>query len=87
MSRLLMQMQCVHPKACDSYLKIKIGILPNTAEVKNMLTDIEKKNISLIKKYEKYAKEFGDELDDDRFRCMQVACSTSSFSVNCNWTV
>lgn len=26
MSRLLMQMQCVHPKACDSYLKIKIGI-------------------------------------------------------------
>jgi hypothetical protein len=52
-----------------------------------MLTDIEKKKISLIKKYEKYAKEFGDELDDDRFRCMQVACSTSSFSVNCNWTV
>jgi hypothetical protein len=26
-----------------------------------MLTDIEKKKISLIKKYEKYAKEFGDE--------------------------
>jgi hypothetical protein len=26
-----------------------------------MLTDIEKKNISLIKKYERYAEEFGDE--------------------------
>jgi hypothetical protein len=32
-------------------------------------------------------KNLGMSLDDDEFRCMQVACSTSNFSVNCNWTV
>jgi len=34
---------------------------PNTADIKNLLTDIERKNIALIKKYEKYAEEYGDE--------------------------
>lgn len=34
--------------------------IPNTVDVKKDLTDIEIKNSTLIKKYEKYAVEFGD---------------------------
>jgi YARHG domain len=35
--------------------------VPNTVDVKGYLTDIEKKNIALIKRYEKYADDYGDE--------------------------
>ncbi len=35
--------------------------IPNTTDVTKYLTELEKKNISLIKKYEKYADEFGDD--------------------------
>jgi hypothetical protein len=35
--------------------------VPNTVDVKKDLTDIEKKNIVLIKKYEKYAQDYGDD--------------------------
>lgn len=35
--------------------------VPNTIDIKGFLTDIEKKNIALIKRYEKYAEEYGDE--------------------------
>jgi hypothetical protein len=35
--------------------------VPNTVDIKGFLTDIEKKNIELIKRYEKYAAEYGDE--------------------------
>ncbi len=35
--------------------------VPNTVDIRGMLTDIEKKNIILIKRYEKYAEEYGDE--------------------------
>ena len=35
--------------------------VPNTTDIKGYLTDIEKKNIALIKRYEKYAEEYGDE--------------------------
>lgn len=35
--------------------------VPNTVDIKGFLTDIEKKNIALIKRYEKYADEYGDE--------------------------
>lgn len=35
--------------------------VPNTADIKGLLTDIEKKNIDLIKRYEKYAEDYGDE--------------------------
>jgi len=35
--------------------------VPNTVDIKGYLTDIEKKNIALIKRYEKYADEYGDE--------------------------
>ncbi len=35
--------------------------IPNTVDIKGFLTDIEKKNIAMIKRYEKYADEYGDE--------------------------
>ncbi|MEO5945203.1 MAG: YARHG domain-containing protein [Chitinophagaceae bacterium] len=35
--------------------------VPNTVDIKGFLTDVEKKNIALIKRYEKYAEEYGDE--------------------------
>jgi len=35
--------------------------VPNTVDIKGFLTEIEKKNITLIKRYEKYAEEYGDE--------------------------
>ncbi len=35
--------------------------IPNSADIRNALTDTEKKNIALIKRYEKYAEEYGDE--------------------------
>jgi hypothetical protein len=35
--------------------------VPNTVDIKGYLTDIEKKNIALIKRYEKYAEDYGDE--------------------------
>lgn len=34
--------------------------VPNTVDIRNLLTDVEKKNIMLIKRYEKYAEEYGD---------------------------
>ena len=35
--------------------------VPNTVDIKGFLTDIEKKNIALIKRYEKYADDYGDD--------------------------
>jgi hypothetical protein len=35
--------------------------VPNTVDIRGLLTDIEKKNIATIKRYEKYAEEYGDE--------------------------
>ena len=35
--------------------------VPNTVDIKGFLTDIEKKNIAMIKRYEKYADDYGDE--------------------------
>ena len=35
--------------------------VPNTVDIKGHLTEIEKKNIEMIKRYEKYAEEYGDE--------------------------
>lgn len=35
--------------------------VPDTVDIRGRLTDIEKKNIALIKRYEKYAEEYGDE--------------------------
>jgi hypothetical protein len=35
--------------------------IPNTVNIKGYLTDVEKKNIALIKRYEQYADDYGDE--------------------------
>lgn len=35
--------------------------VPNTVDIKGFLTDIEKKNIEMIKRYERYADDYGDE--------------------------
>ena len=35
--------------------------VPNNVDILVLLTAIEKKNIDLIKRYEKYAEEYGDE--------------------------
>ena len=35
--------------------------IPNTVDVKDLLTDVEKKNVEMIKKYEKYNEQYGDE--------------------------
>jgi hypothetical protein len=35
--------------------------VPHTVDIKGHLTDTEKKNIEMIKRYEKYAEEYGDE--------------------------
>ena len=35
--------------------------VPNTVDIKGYLTDLEKRNIALIKRYEKYADDYGDE--------------------------
>ncbi len=35
--------------------------VPNTVDIRGFLTDVEKKNITLIKRYEKYADDYGDE--------------------------
>src|SRR4030095_4510181 len=35
--------------------------VPDTVDIKGRLTEIEKKNIEMIKRYEKYAEEYGDE--------------------------
>ena len=35
--------------------------VPNTVDIRGFLTDLEKKNIALIKRYEKYADDYGDE--------------------------
>ncbi|MGG9970786.1 YARHG domain-containing protein [Ferruginibacter sp. SUN002] len=35
--------------------------VPHTTDVKNLLSDTEIKNVTLIKKYEKYAEDYGDE--------------------------
>ena len=52
---------CFKKKALRADFEYQDWYVPNTADVKNILTDIERKNISLIKKYEKYAEDYGDE--------------------------
>ena len=52
---------CFKKKLTREHFENKDWYIPNTADVKNDLTVIERKNITLIKKYEKYAEEYGDE--------------------------
>jgi hypothetical protein len=52
---------CFKKKEWRDMFEMYDWYVPNTADIKVKLTTIEKKNIELIKRYEKYAEEFGDE--------------------------
>jgi hypothetical protein len=52
---------CFQKKSLRQKFENEEWYVPNTIDIKNRLTDIEKKNITLIKKYEKYAEEYGDD--------------------------
>ena len=52
---------CFKKKDLRQQFEDKDWYVPNTTDVRNDLTEIEKKNIALIKKYEKYVEEHGDD--------------------------
>jgi hypothetical protein len=52
---------CFKRKHLRQEFEMQDWYVPNTVDIKGFLTDIEKKNIEMIKRYEKYADEYGDE--------------------------
>jgi YARHG domain len=52
---------CFSRKAIREQFENFDWYIPNSTDVKNDLTDVEKKNIALIKKFEKYADDYGDD--------------------------
>jgi hypothetical protein len=52
---------CFRKKHLRQQFENEDWYVPNTVDIKGLLTDIEKKNIAMIKRYEKYAEEYGDE--------------------------
>lgn len=52
---------CFKKKNLRQQFEMQDWYVPNTVDIKGFLTDIEKKNIEMIKRYEKYADEYGDE--------------------------
>ncbi len=52
---------CFSKKHLRQQFELQDWYVPNTVNIKGFLTEIEKKNIALIKRYEKYADEYGDE--------------------------
>jgi hypothetical protein len=52
---------CFKKKNLRQEFEMQEWYVPNTVDIKDYLTDIEKKNIQMIKRYEKYAEEYGDE--------------------------
>ena len=52
---------CFRKKDLRELFEDKDWYIPNTVDVKKDLTDLEKKNLTLIKRFEKYAEEFGDD--------------------------
>ncbi len=52
---------CFSKKHLRQQFEMEDWYIPNTVDIKGFLTDIEKKNIEMIKRYEKYADEYGDE--------------------------
>jgi hypothetical protein len=52
---------CFNKKNLRQQFENESWYVPNTVDIKGYLTDIEKKNIALIKRYEKYAEDYGDE--------------------------
>ena len=51
---------CFRKKNLRQDFEMQDWYVPNTVDIKGFLTDIEKKNIQLIKRYEKYADDYGD---------------------------
>ncbi|MGQ0740254.1 MAG: YARHG domain-containing protein [Bacteroidota bacterium] len=52
---------CFSKKNLRQMFEMEDWYVPNTVDIRGFLTDIEKKNIEMIKRYEKYADEYGDE--------------------------
>jgi hypothetical protein len=52
---------CFNKRNLRQLFEMEEWYIPNTVDIRGFLTDIEKKNIELIKRYEKYADEYGDE--------------------------
>ena len=52
---------CFNKKNLRQQFEMQDWYVPNTVNIKGFLTVIEKKNIDMIKRYEKYAEEYGDE--------------------------
>ncbi|MGG9963236.1 YARHG domain-containing protein [Ferruginibacter sp. SUN106] len=52
---------CFKKKETRAYFENEDWYVPATVDIKNKLTEIEKKNIQLIKRYEKYADDYGDD--------------------------
>jgi YARHG domain len=52
---------CFKKKHLRQQFENKDWYIPNSVDIKDDLTEIEKKNITLIKKYEKYAEEYGND--------------------------
>jgi len=52
---------CFNRKNMRQMFEMEDWYVPNTVDIRGFLTAVEKKNIELIKRYEKYADEYGDE--------------------------
>ncbi|HMK27768.1 MAG TPA: YARHG domain-containing protein [Chitinophagaceae bacterium] len=52
---------CFKKKNLRQEFEMQDWYVPNTVDIKGFLTDVEKKNIALLKRYEKYADDYGDE--------------------------
>lgn len=52
---------CFKKKYLRQQFEMQDWYVPDNNNIKDRLTDIEKKNIELIKRYEKYADDYGDE--------------------------
>ncbi len=52
---------CFKKKEMRDYFEIEDWYVPDTVDIKDKLTELEKQNITLIKKYEQYAIEYGDD--------------------------
>ncbi len=52
---------CFNKREQRQLFEMEEWYVPNTVDIRGFLSAIEKKNIELIKRYEKYAEEYGDE--------------------------
>jgi hypothetical protein len=52
---------CFKKKHLRQQFETSDWYVPHTTDIKDALTEVEKKNIAIIKKYEKYAADYGDD--------------------------